>query len=110
MQISALVYVSMSELALEMPDITYDWVEKNPDEFRKILFDMGMDVNVPWDTQFNVQHTNRLGKKVVSDRFVGNERIDVEWVKSGYASRAAIDKSTGNKLLVELYALKGEVE
>lgn len=110
MQIIALVYVSMSELALGKPDITYEWAEKNPEEFKKLLHGMGMNINIPWDTQRDIQHINRLKRVVVCDRFVGNERTDDEWVKSGYASQSAIDKSLGNALLVDLYRMKGEVE
>lgn len=110
MQIIALVYVSMSELALVKPDITYDWAESNPEEFKKMLFGVGMNINIPWDTQRDIQHINRFKKVVVCDRFVGNERTDDEWIKSGYASQSAVDKSLGNALLTELYAMKGEAE
>jgi hypothetical protein len=110
MQIAALIFVSMSELALVMPDITYDWVDNNPEEFNKILHDLGMNVNQPIDMQETIQHRNRFDKIVTCSRWVGNERTDKDWVNSGYASQAAIDKSKDNKLLNDLYRLRGAVE
>jgi len=47
---------------------------------------------------------------VTCDRFVGNERTDKEWIESGYASREAKDKSSGSKLLTDIYRQKGMVE
>lgn len=110
MQIAALIYVSMSELAKVKPDITYDWVDNNKEEFRTILHDLGMNVNQPIDLQGNIQHRNRFNEITTCTRWVGNERTDKEWVESGYASQAAIDKASGNKLLADLYRLRGAVE
>lgn len=109
MEIAALMYISMSELQMAKPDITYQWIEENNHEFLDMLESLGMNTRVPFDRQENVIHTNRVGKVVQCDRWVGNERVDSNWVQSGYASRAAIDKAKGNKLLVDLYRQKGEV-
>jgi len=41
---------------------------------------------------------------------VGEERQDLGWLDSPYASREAIDKKKNNKLLNDLYRLRGMVE
>lgn len=110
MQITALCYVSMSELAKVMPDITYDWIDDNKVSFYSILHDLGVNIKEPVDEQENIQHRNRFNEVVTCTRWVGNERTDTEWINSGYASRAAIDKSLNNKLVIDLYRKKGEVE
>lgn len=109
MEIAAICYVSMSELAHAKPDITYEWVTENNHEFLDLLQGLGMDTTMPIDRQEDVIHKNRLGKTVRCDRWVGLERVDKDWVKSGYASQAAIDKSKNNKILLDLYRQKGEV-
>lgn len=110
MKIIALVAVSMSELAVAYPEITYTWVNENKKEFEDILYSLGMDIKTPYETQENVQHRNRFNKVVQCDRWVGNERTDKEWVKSGYASQEAIDKSTNSKLITDLYKARGLTE
>lgn len=111
MDIVALTYISMSELMKVKTDLTYEWIDKNPKEFKDILWDVGMDTrNYPFETQTDIQHRNRFNEVVRCDRFVGNERLDREWINSGYASQAAIDKSKHSKLLIDMYRLKGEAE
>ena len=40
----------------------------------------------------------------------GYERTDKEWIESGYASREAKDKASNNRLLNDLYRMKGYLE
>lgn len=40
---------------------------------------------------------------MICSRWVGKERLDDKWIKSGYASKAAIDKSSGCRLLEDSY-------
>lgn len=110
MQIVALCYVSMSELAAVLPSITYDWIEQNTDQFNKVLYDLGMNVDQLVDIQEDIMHRNRFDKVVQCTRWVGNERTDPEWIASGYASQAAIDKSKNSRMLIDLYRLRGMVE
>ena len=37
MEIAALMYISMSELAIVKPDITYQWIDENNHEFLDML-------------------------------------------------------------------------
>ena len=104
--IAALVYVSASELAKVM-DFSYEWADENRKEFEGILFGLGIDTSVPYEEQREVWHRNRFNEVVFCDRYVGNERIDKEWIESGYASQEAKDKAKGSKLLDDLYRLKG---
>lgn len=110
MNIAALCIVSVSELAKVKPEITYDWIENNRDEFLDILYSIGMNTKQPIERQENLYHRNRFNELVVCDRYVGNERLDREWLASGYASQEAKDKSLNNKMLNDLYRLQGRTE
>ena len=107
--ITALCIVSASEIAVGYPDFTYDLIETDKDKFLKILYDFGMDTSQQIEIQTDIQHRNRLDKIVVCDRYVGHERIDKEWIESGYASQEAKDKKTGNRLILDLYRQRGHI-
>ena len=107
--IAAVCIISLSEIQTVKPEITEEWIKNNKDDFDKLLYGLGMDIRYPYDTQ-DVQHRNRFGNVITCLRFVGNERYDMEWVNSSYASCAAIDKSKNNSLLTDIYASRGEVE
>lgn len=109
LQIAAVCCISMSELQTVAPWIDDEFVENNKETFDKILYDCGMDTRYPYETQ-DVTHRNRFNNVITCKRFVGNERFDAEWVSSGSASAEAIDKASGNKLLIDLYRSKGLVE
>jgi hypothetical protein len=108
--IIALSIVSAMDVVEVMPHFTYKWAEENPKEFREILEQFGMDTRSGFETQTDVTHRTKLGRLVTCDRYVSNERIDKEWIQSGYASREAKDKSSGSKLLTDIYRQKGMVE
>lgn len=110
LNIVALRYISLSEINKFQPEVNKNWIEKNPEEFDKILFELGVDVSVPYEYQDHLQHRNFFNEVVVCDRVVGNERQDLEWLESGFASTEAKDKFKGNKLVIDLYRLKGQVD
>lgn len=110
LQILALRYISLSEIQKFLPEVDSSWYTNRTEEFNNILFELGLDLNTPYEYQESIQHRNMLGEIVTCARIVGNERTDQEWVISGYASQAAIDKSKNNKILTDLYRLKGEVD
>lgn len=110
MQIVALTYISMSELVKVKPDITSDWVNENYEEFLTMLYSLGLDTNIPFEIQGNIRHRNRFGEVVTCDRYVGNERIDRAWINSGYASYEALAKSADNKILTDLFRMRGMTE
>lgn len=109
-QIIALSIVSAADIAVVKPDFTYDWTISNPKAFQDILHEFGMDVTSMWEVQDDVIHTTRMNKVVQCTRYVGSERTDKEWINSGYASREAKDKSSGSKLLNDIYRGKGMTE
>lgn len=101
LQIAAISCISLSEIKTVIPDIADDFLDTP--EAKDFLWNLGMDTkNYPFEVQ-NVTHRNRFGNIVTCPRAVGNERICREWVSSGHASRAAVDKASGNKLLVDVY-------
>lgn len=105
--IIALSIVSAMDLVEVKPDFTYKWAEENPAEFREILEQFGMDTRNGFEIQTDVTHRTKLNRLVTCDRYVGSERIDIEWLTSGYASREAKDRASGSKLLDDLYRQKG---
>jgi hypothetical protein len=44
-----------------------------------------------------------MNQVVTCDRWLGEERQDSDWINSGYASREARDKYSGNRILEDLY-------
>jgi len=110
LNIVALRYISLSEINKIRPEVNKNWIDKNPEEFNKILFELGVDTSVPYEYQENIQHRNYFNEVVISDRVVGNERQDADWLESGHASIEAKDKSKGLKLVIDLYRLKGQVD
>ena len=110
LRIAAISYISLSEIQTVANWVTEEFIEENPEVFKKMLFDLGMDVyNYPWEVQ-NVIHRNRFGNTITCPRYVGNERIDKEWVSGPYSSVEARDKSLNNSILTDIYRSKGMVE
>lgn len=110
LKIAAVSYISLSEIQTVANWVTDEFVEENPDVIKQMLYDLGMDVfEYPFEVQ-EVTHRNRFGNIITCKRFVGNERIDKEWIESDYCSVEARDKSLNNKILTDLYRAKGMVE
>jgi len=105
--IVALEIVSESEIALAYPDYDCSWEEEAPDKFKDILWSFGIDLSKSVERQDGLFHRNRLNQVVFCSRWVGESRQDKEWLESGFASKEAIDKSSGSKLLADLYKQKG---
>lgn len=105
--IAALVYISESEISEIYEDYHDSWEEDQPEKFKKILFQFGLDISQPYQKQENLTHRNMMSKIVKCHRWVGNSRLDTEWIRSGMASREAIDKANGTRLLIDIYRAKG---
>ena len=108
-QIIALVYISLSELQTINPSITEEWASANPLELEKALYGVGLNTELPYEVQM-LTHRNRFGSVITCSRYVGNERLDDEWLKSGYASEEAIARKLDNKLLNDIFRMKGLTE
>ena len=110
LKIAAISYISLSEIQTVAPWVTDEFIEENYEVFKKMLFDLGMDVyQYPHEVQ-DCTHRNRFGNIITCKRYVGNERTDKEWIESGYCSVEARDKSLNNRILTDLYRSKGMVE
>ena len=107
--IIALVYISQSELWTVNQMYTEEWVQNNPEQLEQVLYDLGLNVNEPYEVQSNT-HRNRFGNIVTCTRWVGNELLTDKWINSGYASDAAKDKASGSNLVKDLYSLRGMTE
>jgi hypothetical protein len=108
-RIIALVYISLSELQTIDRKYTEEWIDNSPQELQGVLYDLGMEVSQNYERQV-VEHRNRFGNLITGSRFVGAERIDDEWIKSGYASEEAIAKKLNNGLVNDLFRLRGLTE
>lgn len=100
--IVALCIISESEIAKVIPDYSYK-LEENETKFKLFLYSLGMDISRPFQRQDGLQHRNRFNEIVVCSRWVGEERIDEEWINSKYASKEAKDKASGSRILEDLY-------
>lgn len=105
-QIVAKVIVSESEIQKLKPEFNENYANENPTEFNDILFQLGMDVSLPVTIQRGLKHRNRLNEVVTCTRWIGDERLDNAWLKSGNASQEAKDKSCDNKILDDMYRMK----
>ena len=110
MNIIAIVSVSLSELEVLHKGISTKWTEENKEEFKSMLYSVGLDTDKPYEVQENLPHRNRLNKVVQCNRWMGNERTDAAWITSGYASFAAIDKAKNSYLINDMYRQRGLVE
>ena len=102
-KILALVYVSSSEIAKVIPDWDEVKAMEDPAMFNLMLFELGIDPKFPIEHQLNFQHRNRFDEVVICSRWVGHERQDKEWIKSGYASQEALDRNKNSRLLDSSY-------
>lgn len=109
LQIAAISYISLSEIQTVMPWVNEEFIESHKEEFNQMLYDLGMDIRYPYETQ-DCTHRNRFNNVITCQRFVGNERTDKEWLDSGYASVEAKDKALDNRILTDAYRLRGLVE
>ena len=108
--IAAVVTVSLSEIQKVVPWVTAEYLDEHRKELDGMLYDLGLDSkNYPYEV-FTDMHRNRFNEIVTCQRYVGNERTDVEWLNSGYASQEALDRSRNNKLLTDLYVKRGIFE
>lgn len=107
--IVALCIISESEITKVMPNYSAEF-ENEEVKFKSFLYSLGMDISKPYQRQDGLQHRNRLNEIVVCSRWVGEERIDEAWIRSGYASKPAIDKASGSKLTEDLYRARYETE
>lgn len=107
--IAAQVHVSESEIVMVCPEYQNSWYddETKKEKLKQILNDFGMDTSRPIYVQGPFQHRNKLNKLVTCFRYYGDERLDSDWINSGYASLEAKDKVNGGKFIQELYQARG---
>lgn len=106
----ALCIVSESELVQAIPDYTCNFEVEKPTSLKLILWGLGMDISMPYERQDGLMHRNKLNQVVTCSRWVGNERVDADWINSGYASREAIDKASGSKMVEDAYRMRQMTE
>lgn len=108
--IVALCIISESELAKIIPNYQFDMENTESESFKQLLFSLGIDTDKNVIRQDGLWHRNRFNEQVLCSRYVGYERLDNEWILSGYASTEAKDKASGSRLLEDMYRAKGLTE
>lgn len=98
----AIVVISQSEIKEVIPEFESHFEQTNEEDFKKLLWNLGLDTNRPYEKQTDLTHRNRLNKIVCCDRWVGSERIDNDWITSSYASREAKLEASGSKMVRDL--------
>jgi len=76
--------LSISDLLL-IDNFKKAFGEEDKSTIEKILYENGMDVAEPYTLEFS-KHRNLRGNIVSCERYVGEERQDKAWLKSGAAS------------------------
>ena len=104
--IVAQVIISESELVKAIPKYDASFETTYPEQFRSLLWSLGLDTNEKYTRQDNLMHRNRFNEITVCSRWIGEERQDQAWINSGYASREAVDKYSCSSILDDLYRQK----
>lgn len=99
---TAVVVVSESELAKVINNWNTSAATDDVAWFTSVLHGMGIDTSKPVERQDDLLHRNRLDQVVQCTRWVGVERLDKEWLESGYASREAKNEASGSKMVRDL--------
>ena len=74
----------------------------------KLLYKLGVDTSMSVEV-IECQHRNLQGKVVEGKLFMAFERLDRDWVKSGYASTEAFIASSNDPTLSkEIHEMNGE--
>lgn len=92
--------LSISDLLL-VDNFKEAFGKEDKQAIEQILFDNGMDVTEPYSLEFS-KHRNLRGNIVSCQRYVGEERQDRVWLKSGAASWEAIVESCDLDLRIAL--------
>lgn len=92
--------LSVSDL-LMIKDFQVAFGNDDKQAIEKILFENGLDVEEHYTLEFS-QHRNLQGQIVSCERYVGEERQDTQWLKSGAASWEAQVESCDLGLRIQL--------
>lgn len=101
--IAAVIHISESEINKGYEDYCSSWEVRSPRYFKDLLWELGLNVDQDYIRQDALQHRNKLNEVVTCSRWYGNERSDINWLESGYASKEAIDKAKNSALLDDSY-------
>lgn len=99
---TAVVIISESEIAKVLPDWHYEFPLENAEAFNKMLWELGINTTMVVEKQEGFLHRNQFNETVLCNRWVGYERLDKEWVSSGYASREAKNEASQSRILKDL--------
>ena len=103
---------TLNELKTIVPSITVDHFKSENPVVKKALEDMfhrlGCCIEGEIEIQEGVTSLNRFGIEDTSPRFVVSERVDANWLASGYASDWAKRYSTDYEMIVDLGKLRNQ--
>ena len=112
--IVASVTVSLSEILVQQPYFTLKSTRNSKGEyssdFLELLWGLGADTQEPILEDLSSTHRNRFNQVVQCPKWLCEERLDHDWITSGYASRAAVDKASGSLMVEAVYRMRGETK
>ena len=77
---------------------TFDWYDGTITVRNQLLYKLGVDTSMNVEVM-ECQHRNLQGKVVEGKLFMGLERLDREWCKSGFASLEAFVAYGGDETM-----------
>ena len=91
-------YLSLSDLLL-LDGFAEAYASNDPKQIERYLYQNGLDVEEKYETD-EMFHRNLQNKAVKCLRYVGFERRDPRWLKSGAASMEAVINSTHDNEMI----------
>lgn len=109
--IAATLHISETEVYALDNNYNFTWYTTQQSKLNSILYKLGMNISRGYIMQDPCLHFNYRAKEQNNcARFYGNERIDEEWLLSGFASQAAKDKASGGSLIQDVYSARKQTE
>ena len=84
-----IVIICVEDIKKIVPHFTVDMVETHKSDCRALLHNLGMDTDYGIELQQGLETRTKLCGVCVSDRLVGCERTDKQWVLSKNSSHEA---------------------
>lgn len=100
------IVLCVEDLKKIIPHFTKEMLSTHEEDMTKLLRNLGFDTSLPITYQEQLMSVTKLCGTVVTDRIVGNERVDPWWTRSGNASTEAKDYTEDYSLQQELGKMK----
>lgn len=96
------IVICVEDVKKIIPHFDVSYLEKHKAECRALLYNLGLDTNYGIEIQEKLISRTKLCGVVETDRIVGVERTDIQWLQSGNASHEAKTYSDDISMRVEI--------